>query len=182
MLVTLYGILYFHMYIEISVRYKFLSAWITSFAISFSECLLVMYSFSFYIFEKNFYFTFFKKDLFFWVLNSISVPCICCFRLLWLAFFSLEVCCISYLWSFAQSNLKNGLPRWLSGKESVCQCNRCRRHEFNYWVGKTPWQRKWQPLQYSCLENPMDRGAWRATVHGIAKSWTQLKQLSSSSV
>ena len=33
-------------------------------------------------------------------------------------------------------------------------------------------------LQYSCLENPMNRGAWRATVHGIAKSQTQLKQLS----
>ena len=30
------------------------------------------------------------------------------------------------------------------------------------------------PLQYSCLENPMDRGAWTATVHGAAKSWTQL--------
>ena len=30
------------------------------------------------------------------------------------------------------------------------------------------------PLQYSFLENPMDRGAWRATVHGFAKSWTQL--------
>ena len=31
------------------------------------------------------------------------------------------------------------------------------------------------PLQYSCLENPMDRGAWRATVHGVAKSQTRLK-------
>ena len=30
------------------------------------------------------------------------------------------------------------------------------------------------PLQYSCLENSMDRGAWWATVHGVAKSWTQL--------
>ena len=30
------------------------------------------------------------------------------------------------------------------------------------------------PLQYSCLENPMDRGAWWATVHGVAKSQTQL--------
>ena len=30
------------------------------------------------------------------------------------------------------------------------------------------------PLQYSCLESPMDRGAWRATVHGDARSWTQL--------
>ena len=28
------------------------------------------------------------------------------------------------------------------------------------------------PLQYSCLENPLDRGAWQATVHGVAKSWT----------
>ena len=34
------------------------------------------------------------------------------------------------------------------------------------------------PLQYSCLENPMDRGAWQATVHRVTKSQTQLKQLS----
>ena len=34
------------------------------------------------------------------------------------------------------------------------------------------------PLQYSCLENPMDRGAWRTTVHEVAESQTQLKQLS----
>ena len=40
------------------------------------------------------------------------------------------------------------------------------------WVGKIPWRRKWQPTQYSCLENPMDRGAWRATVHGAAESDT----------
>ena len=38
------------------------------------------------------------------------------------------------------------------------------------------------PLQYSCLENPMDRGAWWATVHGLAKSWTQLKWLSTSTL
>ena len=30
------------------------------------------------------------------------------------------------------------------------------------------------PLQYSCLENPMDRGAWKAAVHGVAKGWTRL--------
>ena len=34
------------------------------------------------------------------------------------------------------------------------------------------------PLQFSCLENPMDREAWWATVHGVAKSRTQLKQFS----
>ena len=37
------------------------------------------------------------------------------------------------------------------------------------------------PLQYSCLENPVDRGAWWAAVYGVAQSWTQLKQLSSGS-
>ena len=37
------------------------------------------------------------------------------------------------------------------------------------------------PLQYSCLENPMDRGVWRTTAHGVAKSRTRLKLLSSSS-
>ena len=31
------------------------------------------------------------------------------------------------------------------------------------------------PLQYSCLENPMDRGVWWAAVHGVTKSWTQLR-------
>ena len=36
-------------------------------------------------------------------------------------------------------------------------------------VGKTPWRRTWQPLQYSCLGNPTDRGAWRATAHGVTE-------------
>ena len=36
------------------------------------------------------------------------------------------------------------------------------------------WRRKWQPTQYSCLEKSMDRGAWQARVHGVAKSWTWL--------
>ena len=37
------------------------------------------------------------------------------------------------------------------------------------------------PLQYSCLENFMDRGAWQGTIHGVAKNWTWLKQLSTHS-
>ena len=44
--------------------------------------------------------------------------------------------------------------------------------------GRTPGGGHGNPLQYSCLENPMARRAWWATVHGVAKSWTQLKQLS----
>ena len=41
---------------------------------------------------------------------------------------------------------------------------------FDSWVRKLPWKREWQSTQYSCLENPMDTGAWRATVHGVAES------------
>ena len=42
--------------------------------------------------------------------------------------------------------------------------------------GQSPGVRNGNPLQYSCLENPMDRENWRAIVHRVAKSWTQLKQ------
>ena len=38
--------------------------------------------------------------------------------------------------------------------------------------GRSPGGGHGHPLQHSCLENPMDRGAWWATVHGVAKSWT----------
>ena len=44
--------------------------------------------------------------------------------------------------------------------------------------GRRPGGGHGNPLQYSCLENPMDRGAWWATVHGVANSRTQLKELS----
>ena len=36
-------------------------------------------------------------------------------------------------------------PAGASGKESTCQCRRCKRHEFDPWVRKIPWRRKWQP-------------------------------------
>ena len=44
--------------------------------------------------------------------------------------------------------------------------------------GRSPGEGNGNSLQYSCLENPMDRGAWWATVHGVTKSWTQLKRQS----
>ena len=44
--------------------------------------------------------------------------------------------------------------------------------------GRSPGRGHGNPLQYSCLENPIDRVAWWATVHRVAKSWTRLKQLS----
>ena len=42
-----------------------------------------------------------------------------------------------------------------------------KRHEFDSWVGKIPGGGRGLPLQYSCLENPMDRGDWRATIHNV---------------
>ena len=60
----------------------------------------------------------------------------------------------------------NGLSRWFSGKEPTCQC---RILGFDPWVGKIPGEGNDTPLQYSRLGNPMDRGAWQATVRGIAK-------------
>ena len=39
-------------------------------------------------------------------------------------------------------------------------------------LGRSPGEENGDPLQYSCLGNPMDRGAWQATVHEVAKSWT----------
>ena len=55
------------------------------------------------------------------------------------------------------------------------QCRRHKRSGFNPWVERSPGEGNDNPFQYSCLENPMDRGAWRATVHGVKQSWTQLK-------
>ena len=68
--------------------------------------------------------------------------------------------------------------RGTSGKEPTCQCRRCKRLRFDPWVGKIPGGRHGNPLQYSFLGNLMDRGAWRATVHWVAKGRTRLKRLS----
>ena len=45
-------------------------------------------------------------------------------------------------------------------------------------LGRSPGGGHGNPLQYFCLENPMDREAWQATVHRVTKKWTRIKQLS----
>ena len=74
-----------------------------------------------------------------------------------------------------QKWVHKGFPGSASGREHTCQCRRYKRHGFRAWVRETPGEGHGKPLQYSCLENPMDRGAWQATVHGVTKSWTPLK-------
>ena len=64
-----------------------------------------------------------------------------------------------------------------SGKEPACQCRRHKRHGSIPGWGRYPGGEHGNPLQYSCLENPMNREAWQATVHSIAKSQTRAHTL-----
>ena len=64
--------------------------------------------------------------------------------------------------------------RWLSSKESACGAEDTGDLGSIPGLGRLPGS----PVQYSCLENPIDRGDWWAIVHRVAKSQTQLKQLS----
>ena len=67
-----------------------------------------------------------------------------------------------------------GLSRWCSGKEPPCQCRRCKRRGFHPWVGTIPWRRLWQASPVFLPGKSQDRGAWRVTFHGVAKTQTQL--------
>ena len=67
--------------------------------------------------------------------------------------------------------IKNKLPWRLRWERIYLQC---RRPRFNTSVRKTPGEGNGYLLQYSYLGNPTDRGAWQATAHRVAKSWTQL--------
>ena len=62
--------------------------------------------------------------------------------------------------------VKPGLPRWLRGKESACNAGDPASIPGS---GRSSGEGNGYPLQYSCLENPMDRGDWWATVHGDHK-------------
>ena len=66
------------------------------------------------------------------------------------------------IWELMQLlTIAQGLPCWLSGKKSACNAG-------EVWGWEDP-PGEGNPLQYSCLGNPMNRGAWRATVNGVAK-------------
>ena len=65
----------------------------------------------------------------------------------------------------------SGLPQWLSDRESTCNAGDLGTIPG---LGRYPGGGHGNPLQYPCLGNPTDRGAWQATVHGVTKSRTQL--------
>ena len=70
--------------------------------------------------------------------------------------------CSEYTWGFSGG---------LDGKESVCNAGDLGSIPG---LGRSPGGGNGNPLQYSCLENSMDRGAWQATVHGVAKNQTRV--------
>ena len=70
-----------------------------------------------------------------------------------------------------------GLPWWLEGKESACNAGELGSIPG---LGRSPREGNGCPLQYSCLENSMVRGAWEAIVQGVTKSWIQLSNFTHS--
>ena len=68
-------------------------------------------------------------------------------------------------------SMYSSFPGGSDGKESACSVG---DPGLIPGSGRSPGKENGNPLQYFCLENPMNRGAWQATVHGVAKSQTQL--------
>ena len=74
-------------------------------------------------------------------------------------------------WFASVFTLSWGFPGDSGSEESACSVG---DPGLNPGLGRSPGEGQGNPLQYSCLENPMDRGAWWATVHVVTKSWTRL--------
>ena len=72
---------------------------------------------------------------------------------------------------FTPTKINVGLPGGSNGKESACNVGDLGLIPGS---GRSPGEGNGSPLQYSCLENSMDRGAWQAPVHGVANSQTRL--------
>ena len=73
---------------------------------------------------------------------------------------------------YIENNRVLELPWWLSGKESAASARTAEYEDSIPELGKSPAEGNGNPLQYSCLENPMDREAWQVTVHRVAESHT----------
>ena len=84
-----------------------------------------------------------------------------------------ELSSIKYIW-IKRKIFRDfpGLPWWLRGRESACNAGSTR--DMGSIPGRSPGGGNGNSFQYSCQENPVDRGAWWATVHGVEKRVMQL--------
>ena len=106
----------------------------------------------------------FLNHVLFSIWNSSPWPCV------WKAFILSGMLKLTFV-------RDQGIPGGASGKEPTCGCRRCKRCR-DQSLGRSPGGEHGNPPQCSCLEySPMDRGAWRATVHRVAQGQTQLKWL-----
>ena len=88
------------------------------------------------------------------------------------------VCVCTHVWVYVYIHPHVDVPSGSSGKEPACQCRRYKGHRFDPWATRSPGGGNDNLLQYSSLENYMDRGALWATVLRVVKSQKRLKQLS----
>ena len=97
--------------------------------------------------------------------------------------------CPAFLVAFTQGLVQNvqtsrsqGFPGGTSGKEPACQRRRCKNPRFDPWVEKIPGGGYGSPLQYCCLEDTMDRGAWGLQSVGsrrVGRDWSWLSSMQS---
>ena len=91
-----------------------------------------------------------------------------------------RLCCFSFLNSLHGQSFKFSscvCVRWLSGKEFTYNAGAAGAESLIPGSERSPGGGHGKAFQYSCLKNPMDRGAWWVTIHRDTKSWTLLKQL-----
>ena len=89
-----------------------------------------------------------------------------------LHFFSFEKYALPPIQSLRANNTLLGFSPWPSSKESTCNAGDAEDSGLIPGSGRSPGGGHGNPFQYSCLENPMDRGAWWVTVHRLGHDWS----------
>ena len=100
-----------------------------------------------------------------WLMGGTNSVCCCCLYI-WMNSRNWDAICL-----YCQPISVKGSPGGWDGKESACNVGHLGSIPG---LGRSPGEGNGYPLQYSGLENSMDRGAWQAIAHGVAKSWTWL--------
>ena len=100
---------------------------------------------------------------------------LCCFTAKWFLIIAHKIKAITHTHTHTHTQYMQGFPGGSAGKEFAYKAGDVGLIPGS---GRSPGGGHDNPLRYSCLENPMDRGALQATVHSISKNWTCLKCLS----